>query len=125
MPGSWTAAGYGYPVDAVSPTTCASPVTTTTTWSSKESWYRGRYAGTIASLSEAHRGQTSFFYLDASLDETLRRHQMRPRATQFSAERDARLVHPRAISLAVRASASCRRQPQSRRPWRSSRLRPT
>jgi hypothetical protein len=40
----------------------------------------------IASLWRAHRGQTFFYYLDVSLEETLRRHATGPQATEFSAD---------------------------------------
>ncbi len=48
--------------------------------------YTARYRDMIASLWRAHRGRTSFFYLDVSLEETLRRHTTRPQASQFSAD---------------------------------------
>ena len=40
----------------------------------------------ITALWRAHRGRTALFYLDVSLDETLRRHAGRPQASQFGAE---------------------------------------
>jgi adenylate kinase family enzyme len=48
--------------------------------------HTGKYADMIASLWRAHTGQTFFYYLDVSLDETLRRHQTRPQASQFTAD---------------------------------------
>jgi hypothetical protein len=45
----------------------------------------GRYAPMLTSLRRDHRGRTTVFYLDVSLTETLRRHQTRPKADQFSA----------------------------------------
>jgi predicted kinase len=47
--------------------------------------HAGRYAPMLTSLCHDHRGRTTVFYLDVSLTETLRRHQTRPQADQFSA----------------------------------------
>jgi predicted kinase len=47
--------------------------------------HAGKYAPTLTSLCRDHRGRTTVFYLDVSLTETLRRHQTRPQASQFSA----------------------------------------
>ncbi len=44
------------------------------------------YGSMIAALRRAHRGTTHLFYLDVSLEETLRRHALRPQATEFTAE---------------------------------------
>ncbi|HEY9476405.1 MAG TPA: kinase [Mycobacteriales bacterium] len=44
----------------------------------------GRYSTMLASLHRSHRGQTFFYYLDVSLEETVRRHATRPQATEFS-----------------------------------------
>ena len=51
--------------------------------------HRSRYGPMLDELRRAHRGTTAAFYLDISLDETLRRHTQRPQATQFS-EQDMR-----------------------------------
>ncbi len=40
----------------------------------------------IGELLRAHRGRSFVFYLDVSLEETLRRHATRPQATEFSGE---------------------------------------
>lgn len=48
----------------------------------------------LAGLVRAHRGRTSLFYLDVSLDETLRRHQTRPQATRFTAGDMRGWYHP-------------------------------
>jgi predicted kinase len=42
-----------------------------------------RYEQTLAGLNRDHLGSSHFYYLDISLDETLRRHATRPRATEF------------------------------------------
>ncbi|GAA4729949.1 kinase [Phytohabitans rumicis] len=46
--------------------------------------YSRKYGDMIRSLGRSHRGQTTYYYLDVSLEETLRRHQMRPQATEFT-----------------------------------------
>jgi hypothetical protein len=39
-----------------------------------------------SALQRAHQGHTFLYYLDVSLEETLRRHATRPQATEFSAD---------------------------------------
>lgn len=48
--------------------------------------YAPRYRRMLTALRDAHRGRTLFVYLDVSLPETLRRHEMRPQATEFTAD---------------------------------------
>jgi adenylate kinase family enzyme len=48
--------------------------------------FADRYAGMIRALCRAHCGTTRLFYLDVSLDETLRRHTTRPQAAEFTPE---------------------------------------
>ena len=48
--------------------------------------HRERYGPMLTALRQAHRGRTSVFYLDVSLAETLRRHERRPQAGEFTAE---------------------------------------
>jgi predicted kinase len=43
--------------------------------------YADRYEPMLAQLSHDHRGRSCFFYLGASLEETFRRHSMRPQAS--------------------------------------------
>ncbi|ABW12070.1 conserved hypothetical protein [Parafrankia sp. EAN1pec] len=45
-----------------------------------------RHTTMISELLHAHRGRSFVFYLDASLEETLRRHATRPQAAEFSGE---------------------------------------
>jgi len=45
-----------------------------------------RYGPMISALRRDHRGDTYVFYLDVSLEETLRRHTLRPQASEFTAE---------------------------------------
>jgi predicted kinase len=47
--------------------------------------HTARYAPMLTALCRDHRGRTAVFYLDVSLDETLRRHRTRPQADQFGA----------------------------------------
>jgi len=42
-----------------------------------------RYEQTLAGLNRDHLGSSHFYYLDVSLDETLRRHATRPQAAEF------------------------------------------
>jgi len=46
----------------------------------------GRYGPMLADLRAAHQGPSHFYYLDVSLDETIRRHTTRPQAAEFSAD---------------------------------------
>ena len=48
--------------------------------------YADRYEETLAGLNRDHLGSSHFYYLDVSLDETLRRHATRPQATEFGPE---------------------------------------
>jgi deoxyadenosine/deoxycytidine kinase len=48
--------------------------------------YADRYEQTLAGLNRDHLGSSHFYYLDVSLDETLRRHATRPQATEFGPE---------------------------------------
>ena len=46
----------------------------------------GRYGPMLAALREFHGGPSFFYYLDISLEETIRRHATRPQAAEFTAE---------------------------------------
>lgn len=46
-------------------------------------FYADRYEQMLAGLCRDHIGLSYFYYLDISLDETLRRHSTRPQATDF------------------------------------------
>lgn len=48
--------------------------------------HRTKYGPMLHRLITAHVGVTTVVYLDVSLDETLRRHSMRPQAAEFTAE---------------------------------------
>ena len=45
-----------------------------------------RYGGMLAKLAREYAGPSYFYYLDIPLEETVRRHATRPKATEFSAE---------------------------------------
>ncbi|MFD9950249.1 AAA family ATPase [Nonomuraea sp. NPDC059023] len=47
---------------------------------------RSRYGEMLHALRRDHRGTSTLFYLDISLEETLRRHATRPQAAQFGSE---------------------------------------
>lgn len=49
-------------------------------------FYADRYEPMLAGLGRDHRGVSRFYYLDISLDETLRRHASRPQAAEFGPE---------------------------------------
>jgi hypothetical protein len=44
------------------------------------------YEQMLAGLNHDHAGASSFYYLDVTLDETLRRHATRPQASEFTAD---------------------------------------
>ncbi len=44
----------------------------------------GRYGPMLAALREFHGGPSFFYYLDISLEETIRRHATRPQAAEFT-----------------------------------------
>ena len=43
-----------------------------------------RYGQMLAGLNQEHRGLSCFYYLDVSVEETLRRHLTRPQASEFT-----------------------------------------
>ncbi len=42
-----------------------------------------RYEQMLAGLQRDHLGQSYFYYLDVTMDETLRRHALRPQVSEF------------------------------------------
>lgn len=48
--------------------------------------HRAKYGAMLHELITAHLGVTTVVYLDVSLDETVRRHSLRPQAAEFTAE---------------------------------------
>lgn len=49
-------------------------------------FYADRYEAMLARLANDHRGLSLFYYLDVSMDETIRRHATRPQVADFSPE---------------------------------------
>jgi predicted kinase len=45
--------------------------------------YADRYEPMLHGLGRDHRGRSGFYYLDVSIEETIRRHATRPQATEF------------------------------------------
>jgi predicted kinase len=48
--------------------------------------YADRYEQMLAGLLRDHTGHTFFYYLDIPMEETFRRHALRPQASQFSVD---------------------------------------
>jgi hypothetical protein len=55
-------------------------------------FYADRYGLMLAALNRDHLGVSRFYYLDVSMDETLRRHATRPQAAEFGPD-DMRQWH--------------------------------
>jgi predicted kinase len=55
-------------------------------------FYADRYGPMLAALSRDHLGVSCFYYLDVSIEETLRRHLSRPAGKRIRRRRDAQLV---------------------------------
>lgn len=64
--------------------------------------YADRYETMLAGLRRDHLGSSWFYYLDVSLDETLRRHATRPQAAEFTAEDMSDWYRPRDLLSSVR-----------------------
>jgi len=75
-----------------------------------------RHAAMISGLLRAHRGRSFVFYLDVSLDETLRRHATRPQSAEFSGEATARPgnLQPPPPALGNRSAPRGQRQQRTR-----------
>lgn len=56
--------------------------------------HAAKYGDMLRRLWRSHRGQTTVIYLDVSLAETVRRHQTRPQATEFTADDMRSWYHP-------------------------------
>jgi hypothetical protein len=57
--------------------------------------HAARYAAMLTELAHDHRGATGFYYLDASWEETLRRHATRPQSSEFGPEHMRSWYHHR------------------------------
>ena len=60
-----------------------------------------RYEPMLAGLRRDHTGPSFFYYLDASLEETLRRHDTRIQRTEFGAEDMRRWYRPRDLLTTI------------------------
>jgi hypothetical protein len=61
-----------------------------------------RYEQMLAELDRDHSGVSGFYYLDVSLEETLRRHATRPEAAEFGASDMRDWYRPRDLLASVR-----------------------
>jgi hypothetical protein len=59
--------------------------------------YADRYEKVLAGLRRDHLGRSCFYYLDVTMDETLRRHAMRPQAAKWTALEVRRVVRGSAL----------------------------
>ncbi|MEU8216743.1 kinase [Micromonospora taraxaci] len=59
--------------------------------------HTARYRSMLTELRDTHRGRTLFVYLDVSWPETLRRHQTRPEAQEFTADTMLGVYAPRDV----------------------------
>jgi len=64
--------------------------------------YADRYESMLAGLARDHLGISRFYYLDASVEETLRRHAQRPQSAEFSADAMREWYRRRDLLAAVR-----------------------
>jgi hypothetical protein len=56
----------------------------------------------LAGLARDHLGLSRFYYLDVSMDETLRRHATRPQAAEFGPDEMREWHRPRDLLIAIR-----------------------
>jgi predicted kinase len=64
--------------------------------------YADRYEAMLRGLSRDHRGRSSFYYLDVSIEETIRRHATRPQASEFAPAQMRDWYRPRDLLATVR-----------------------
>ncbi len=65
-------------------------------------FYADRYEPMLAALSSEHLGLSWFYYLDVSIDETLRRHITRPQAAEFGPDDMRQWYRPRDLLTGLR-----------------------
>jgi predicted kinase len=65
-------------------------------------FYADRYEAMLAGLARDHLGPSRFYYLDVSMEETLRRHATRPQAGEFGADEMRDWYRPRDLLGAIR-----------------------
>jgi predicted kinase len=64
--------------------------------------YADRYEPILAGLNSDHLGLSRFYYLDISIDESLRRHTTRPQAADFGADDMRKWYRPRDLLTSIR-----------------------
>jgi predicted kinase len=64
--------------------------------------YADRYEQMLAGLNADHLGRSYFYYLDVSMDETLRRHTTRPQAAEFGPDDMRSWYRPRDLLSSIR-----------------------
>jgi predicted kinase len=65
-------------------------------------FHADRYEPMLARLGRDHLGATRFYYLDVSLEETVRRHATRPQAAEFTADDMRSWYRPRDLLTGIR-----------------------
>ena len=60
-----------------------------------------RYGLMLAGLSRDHLGLSCFYYLDVSLDETLRRHRTRPQTAEFGPDEMRSWYQPKDLLITI------------------------
>jgi predicted kinase len=65
-------------------------------------FYADRYGQMLTALNRDHVGISQFYYLDVSLDETLRRHSARPQAADFGPDDMRNWYRPRDLLGGIR-----------------------
>jgi predicted kinase len=63
--------------------------------------YADRYEQMLAELQRDHLGLSRFYYLDVTMDETLRRHALRPQASEFGPDDMRSWYRPRDLLASV------------------------
>jgi predicted kinase len=64
-------------------------------------FYAGHYELMLGGLARDHLGLSRFYYLDVSMDETLRRHSTRPQAAEFGADDMRSWYRPRDLLASI------------------------
>jgi len=65
-------------------------------------FYADRYEPMLAGLARDHLGASRFYYLDVSMEETLRRHATRPQAAEFGSDDMRDWYRPRDLLDGIR-----------------------
>lgn len=63
--------------------------------------YADRYEQMLTGLQRDHLGLSRFYYLDVTMDETIRRHAMRPQASEFGPDDMRSWYRPRDLLVSV------------------------